>query len=92
MCVDYRALNKQAIKDRYQLPRIDDLLDKLLGASIFSSLDLQLGYHQIKITDADVPKTAFITHKGLYEYLALPLDSQMLQQLFSVLNCADPSF
>ena len=72
MCVDYRALNGQTVKDRYPLPRIDDLLDKLLGASVFSSLDMASGYHQIKIAPEDVEKTAFITHKGLYEYLVLP--------------------
>ena len=56
MCVDYRALNNATVKDRYPLPRIHDLLDKLNGASVCSSLDLQSGYHQIRIADEDVPK------------------------------------
>jgi hypothetical protein len=71
MCVDYRALNSITVKNRYPLPRIDDLLDRLYGATVFSSLDLQMGYHQIRITDADVNKTAFVTHKGLYQYRVL---------------------
>jgi len=71
LCVDYRALNNQTVKDRYPLPLIEDLLDRLLGATVFSS-DLQSGFHQICISDSDVPKTAFVTHKGLYEYLVLP--------------------
>ena len=68
MCVKYRALNKVTVKDKYPLPRIDDLMDKLQGAHIFSSLDLQSGYHKLKIADEDVHKTAFITHKGLNEF------------------------
>ena len=72
MCIDYRALNKQTVKNRYPLPRIDDLLDQLHGSCVFTSLDLQSGYHQIRITDDDVEKTAFRTHRGLYQFRVLP--------------------
>ena len=72
MCVDYRALNKITIKDRYPLPRIDDLLAGLRGKTVFSSLDLQSGYHQLRITDEDAPKTAFIAPGlGQFEFKVL---------------------
>ena len=71
MCVDYRALNQQTVKDKYPLSCIDDLLDRLQGASVFSPLDLQSGYHQIYIPTEDVPKTAFRTPQGLFEFRVL---------------------
>lgn len=71
MVIDYRALNKLTVKNRYPLPRIDDLLGNLQGASIFSSLDLMSGYHQIQISDEDVPKTAFRTAMGLFQWRLL---------------------
>jgi hypothetical protein len=71
--IDYRALNKITVKDKYPLPRIDDLIDQLGGATVFSSLDLAQGYHQLSIAAEDRPKTAFKTHMGLYEYKVLPM-------------------
>jgi hypothetical protein len=71
MCVDYRPLNAVTIKNKYPLPCIDVLFDQLAGAKVFSKIDLQLGYHQIKIRASDVPKTAFSTRYGLYEFLMM---------------------
>jgi transposase InsO family protein len=71
MCIDYRGLNAVTVKNRYPLPRVDDLLDKLRGAAYFSSIDLQQGYNQIRIAESDIEKTAFRTPFGHYEYTVL---------------------
>jgi hypothetical protein len=71
LCVDYRPLNIVTMKNKYPLPRIDVLFDQLSGAKILSKIDLCSGYHQIKIPPCDIPKTAFSTQYGLYEYLVM---------------------
>jgi hypothetical protein len=71
MCVDYRSLNEVTIKNKYHLPRIEDLFDQMKGASVFSKIDLRSGYHQLKIRESDIPKTAFRTRYGLYEYTVM---------------------
>jgi len=71
LCVDYRPLNEVTIRNKYPLPRIDLLFDQLAGAKVFSKIDLRSGYHQMKIKPEDVPKTAFTTRYGLYEYLVM---------------------
>ncbi|GJW45047.1 putative reverse transcriptase domain-containing protein [Tanacetum coccineum] len=72
MCIDYRELNKLTVKNRYPLPRIDDLFDQLQGSSVYSKIDLRSSYHQLRVRDEDIPKTAFRTRYGHYEFQVMP--------------------
>jgi hypothetical protein len=78
MCVDYRPLNEVTVKNKYPLPWIDILFDQLTGARVFSKIDLRLGYHQIRIRPKDIPKIAFTTRYGLFEYLVMSFGLKML--------------
>ena len=72
MCIDYRQINKVTVKNKYPLPRVEDLFDQLRGASVFSKIDLRSGYYQLRVKEVDVLKTAFRTRYGHYEFIVMP--------------------
>ena len=72
-CIDYRQLNRVTIKNRYPLPRIDDLFDQLRGVRVYSKIDLRTGYHQLRVRETDIPKTTFRTRYGHFELTVMPL-------------------
>ncbi|GKF96083.1 putative reverse transcriptase domain-containing protein, partial [Tanacetum coccineum] len=72
MCIDYSKLNKLTVKNRYPLLRIDDLFNQLQGSSVYSKIDMKSGYHQLGVRDEDIPKTAFRTRYGHYEFQVMP--------------------
>jgi hypothetical protein len=81
MCVDYRSLNEVTTKNKYPLPRIEDLFDQMKGAGVFLKIDLRSGYHQLKIWESDISKTVFRTQYGLYEYNVMSFGLTMHQPI-----------
>ena len=87
LCIDYRQLNKDTIKNQYPLPRIDDLFDQMKGAMMFSKINLQSGYHQLRIKEDDIPKTTFKMRFGHYKFIVLPFGLTNAPGLFmSLMN------
>ncbi|GJX47058.1 putative reverse transcriptase domain-containing protein [Tanacetum coccineum] len=86
MCIDYRELNKLTVKNCYPLPRIDDLFDQLQGSSVYSKIDLRSGYHQLRVREEDVPKTAFRTRYGHYEFVKETFQTPLLELVMVIMN------
>ncbi|GKC53692.1 hypothetical protein Tco_1076437, partial [Tanacetum coccineum] len=93
MCIDYHELNKLIVKNHYPLPRIDDLFDQLQGSSAYLKIDLTSGYHQLRVREEDIPKMAFRTRYGHYEFQVMPfgylaLDEGILENIWTTPSMA----